>query len=722
MISNINAIFNDVAARHMRNKNNTDISIAAQYERVARLFAIVVAALGLAVLAGWAFHIAALKSVAPEWVAMKVNTAIGFLLAGTSLFFAGCGVDTPDWARQRVALAAAVALLGLLTLGEYMFGADFGIDQLLFSADPEPVSHAAPGRMAMATAAGFALTGLALAMLDSIRWRLVALATALAGILVGMLAILGYVYDVAALYGVGAYSSVALHTAAGFMTVNLGVLLARPRIGLMAIVTGNTVGGVVVRRLLPLAIIAPFLIGWLCMESERRGWIGSGFGIALVTLTYIILFTVFILRTGFVLLASNQKLLASELHHRTLVEWSPEAILMHRDGNLLYANPAANRMFGAPPGPGLTGQSIAALAHPDFRNIMLERAQCHVEAGASMPQIEVKFIKLDGTAIDVEVHDTVIVYDGLPAIHSSMRDITQRKRAQETQRWSTMLFANIQDGAVVTDWVGTILAVNPAFTAINGYAEADILGQNMRILQSGRQDAAFYQQMWQTVLADGGWRGELWNRRQNGEIYLERLTIHAVYNQAGRVANYVGTCADLTRLKHADKMEHLAHHDALTGLPNRLQLLFRLSHALETSQRQHSLGAVLFLDLDRFKAVNDTLGHPAGDDLLQQVATRLTGRMRGMDTLARLGGDEFVAVLDSVEGPDGAATVAGEFVRLLNQPFILAGGQEARIGGSVGIAMFPEHGDSAEMLLRHADATLYVAKAAGGNTYRFHAG
>ncbi len=324
--------------------------------------------------------------------------------------------------------------------------------------------------------------------------------------------------------------------------------------------------------------------------------------------------------------------------------------------------------------------------------------------------------------IEVEAQSTSIVYDGKPAIHVSMHDTTERKWTQAAQRWAALLFVNIQDGAVVTDRQGAVLAVNPAFTAITGYTEADILGENMRRLQSGRQDRAFYAQMWNTILATGGWQGEIWNRRHNGESYLQLLSIHAVFDQAGEVANYVGTFSDLTRLQHAQQMEYLAHHDALTGLPNRLQLMSRLEHALEVSKRHGSLGAVLFFDLDHFKAVNDAWGHADGDELLQQVAARISARMRDMDTLARLGGDEFVAVLESIEGPDNAATVASEFVRLLGQPFVLAGGHEAAISGSVGIAMFSGDNDSAETLLGQADAALYWAKAEGRNTYRFHPG
>ena len=338
--------------------------------------------------------------------------------------------------------------------------------------------------------------------------------------------------------------------------------------------------------------------------------------------------------------------------------------------------------------------------------------------------LELPALHGDGTPIWINARGEAVrnASGEVVGLHGTVQDITDRKQAESAQRLAALLFANIQDGAVVTDPSGTILAINPAFTAINGYSEADIFGQNMRLLQSGRHDAAFYQEMWHAILDTGGWQGEIWNRRKNGKIIPEWLSIKAVYDKSGAVVNYVGTYTDLTGLKHADQMEYQAHHDALTGLPNRLLLMSLLEHALEVSRRHNSQVAVLYFDLDHFKAVNDTLGHPAGDELLQKVALRLVAHVRDMDTLARLGGDEFVAVLEDVKGPESAAKVAREFVRLLNQPFVVAAGQEARIGASVGIAMFPTDGDSTEILLQHADAALYRAKAAGRNTYRFHSG
>ncbi|MES2877658.1 MAG: diguanylate cyclase [Pseudomonadota bacterium] len=698
-----------------------DSSVVTGCEWAARGFALVVIALGLVVLVGWTLDITALKSVLPGWVTMKANTALGFLMAGASLFAATRQQPTLAWHRTQLVLAAGVALLGLLTLSEYAFNVNLGIDQLLFTAPDEAVSKAPPGRMALITAAAFALSGVALLLLDRTWARIAAQTAALLSNLVGMLSILGYAYGATALYGGGGvYSSVALHTAIGLVLLNLGMLLARPQAGLMAVVTNTTLGGVMARRLLPFALLAPFLVGWFHLESEKRELFSSGFGDALVALTYITLFTALIWRTATTLRASDEELQKSELRHRTLVEWSPESVSVHRKGKFLYVNAAAIRMFAARSAHDLLGKPLLELMHPESLPLMLEQMKTHLNQGESVPMIEVQFIRFDGAVIDVEIQGTAIMYNGQPAIHGSMRDVTERKQAQAAQRWAALLFANIQDGAVVTDSDGAVQAINPAFTAITGYGEAEILGKNMRRLQSGRQGRDFYMQMWQSIKTTSGWQGELWNRRKNGDIYLQRLTIHAVLDPQGEVANYVSTLADLTPRQRAGQMEHLAHHDALTGLPNRLQLMSRLEHALGVSKRQNSLGAVLYFDLDHFKAVNDTWGHPAGDELLQQVALRIGGRMRDMDTLARLGGDEFVVVLEIVDKPEGAAAVAADIVRLLGQPFTLAQGQQANIGGSVGIAIFPADSDSVDTLLRHADVALYRAKSEGRNSFRFH--
>ncbi|MBI3275166.1 MAG: EAL domain-containing protein, partial [Methylocystis sp.] len=285
------------------------------------------------------------------------------------------------------------------------------------------------------------------------------------------------------------------------------------------------------------------------------------------------------------------------------------------------------------------------------------------------------------------------------------------------------MFASTHEGVVITDTDSRIIAVNPAFLAITGYSEAELLGEGMRILHSGRQAPEFYERMWRSIIEEGRWHGEIWNRRKCGEIYLEWLTISAVRNGAGQVVNYVGVFTDITGLikRFEDELERIAHHDQLTDLPNRLLLLSRLEQAMTQAARSNKAGAVLFIDLDRFKDVNNSLGHPAGDELLKLVGRRLREKLSPTDTLARLGGDEFVVVLDELSHPEDAGRVADQLINeLSDRPFALAGGREVVLGASIGIAVFPQDGESPHDLLQHADAALQEAKGHGRATYRFY--
>ncbi|HVI50149.1 MAG TPA: EAL domain-containing protein [Candidatus Sulfotelmatobacter sp.] len=300
-------------------------------------------------------------------------------------------------------------------------------------------------------------------------------------------------------------------------------------------------------------------------------------------------------------------------------------------------------------------------------------------------------------------------------------DITERKNSELKLKLASTVFVNTQEGVFVTDPQGNFLAINPAFTAITEYAEEEALGSNVRLLQSGKQERSFYQAMWRELLATGTWQGEIWNRRKSGEIYPQWLSISAVHDEAETLLNYVGVFSDLSRIKQSEAdLHHLAHHDPLTGLPNRLLLRSRLDHALERASREKRQCAVLFIDLDHFKVVNDSLGHRCGDELLQTAGNRLKERLRDIDTLARLGGDEFIVVLDEVEHAEDAASVAQDLINRLNTPFRLSAGHEIRLGGSVGISLYPGDGETAELLIQHADSALYQAKEAGRNVYKFY--
>ncbi|MFZ2855609.1 MAG: diguanylate cyclase [Rhodocyclaceae bacterium] len=297
----------------------------------------------------------------------------------------------------------------------------------------------------------------------------------------------------------------------------------------------------------------------------------------------------------------------------------------------------------------------------------------------------------------------------------------ERDRAFDSIRLAQSVFDNTQESIVVTDLSCNILVVNPAFSAVTEYSAEEAVGRHMSLVQSGRHDRSFYQQMWQSIRSSGGWQGAIWNRRKSGDIYQEWLVVSTARDAQGQPAQYVGIGLDMARMNHVEThMEYLAHHDALTDLPNRLLLHSRLEHTLERAHRDGSRCAVLYVDLDRFKQVNDSWGHAAGDELLQQAVERMGERLREVDTLARLGGDEFIVVLDSIASAEGASGVAQALIEGLCTPFHLRGGQIVRIGGSIGISLFPEHGDSASVLIENADSALYQAKEACRGNWRIY--
>jgi diguanylate cyclase (GGDEF)-like protein/PAS domain S-box-containing protein len=297
----------------------------------------------------------------------------------------------------------------------------------------------------------------------------------------------------------------------------------------------------------------------------------------------------------------------------------------------------------------------------------------------------------------------------------------QKVRAEAALRQSSAVFESTRDGVVITTLEPRIVAVNPAYSEITGYSADEVIGRNPSLLRSGRHDRAFYQAMWASLRKLGYWQGEVWNRRANGEVYPQWLTLSTVRDEAGEPSHFVGVFTDLTQLKRSEQqLEHLTHYDPLTDLPNRLLVQSRLEHAIEQARRHRSKVGVLFVDLDRFKNVNDSLGHPAGDELIQAVSARLRGGLRDEDTLARLGGDEFLVVIEDLESADEAASVASKLTQLVQAPFCVASGHEVIVSASIGISLYPDDGDSATGLIQHADAALYQAKARGRDSFCFY--
>ncbi len=289
-----------------------------------------------------------------------------------------------------------------------------------------------------------------------------------------------------------------------------------------------------------------------------------------------------------------------------------------------------------------------------------------------------------------------------------------------SERIAADVFENAIEGIVVTDANARILRVNPSFTRTTGYGAEEAIGQRPSLLKSGHHDEAFYRGFWNALTTKGEWQGEIWNRRKNGEIYPERLNISSVRGTDGRIQNYVAIFDDITEHKRQEALiTHQAQHDALTGLPNRLVFKDRLDQALVAARRAKGQLAVLFLDLDRFKQINDSLGHDAGDELLRQVARRLREAVRESDTVSRLGGDEFTLLLPQVDGAAGAGRVAAHVLESVRRPYRL-GPRDLRVTTSIGVAIGPDHGGDAETLMKHADTAMYHAKEQGRAGFRIY--
>jgi diguanylate cyclase (GGDEF)-like protein/PAS domain S-box-containing protein len=299
-----------------------------------------------------------------------------------------------------------------------------------------------------------------------------------------------------------------------------------------------------------------------------------------------------------------------------------------------------------------------------------------------------------------------------------------RAAAEEEVRFAASVYENSIEGIVITDAEGKILRVNPAFTRVTGYQSHEVIGKTPKLLNSGRHDQAFYQDMWSSLTETGSWRGEIWNRRRNGELYPQWLGISAVRDADGRVNHYIGVFNDITDKKLSEKrIQRLAYYDPLTELPNRRLFQDRLQQALMNSQRTDSEVALLYLDLDRFKLVNDSFGHTTGDELLKEAARRLRSCVRASDTVARLGGDEFTIILAGLSAdrhvPEQVAVLAQNIIDTLSEPYQFDG-QDVTVSASVGIAVHPQDGDDGETLTLNADTAMYHAKAAGRKNHQFY--
>ncbi len=413
-----------------------------------------------------------------------------------------------------------------------------------------------------------------------------------------------------------------------------------------------------------------------------------------------------------------------------LIEAIPDAVFFKDDeGRLIIANGAAKQLFKLNDldWQGKTGQELAAMC--PALPAMHEKCFANDEpAWNKRDSLDVEDCSLEdeaGNYRQFSVRKMPIFKEkgerkGLVVIGCDKTDL----RLAEQELRIAAIAIESQEGILVTDVNNRILRVNSAFTRLTGYSAEEVVGKTPAILKSGRHDNAFYQAMWEKLIPEKRWQGEVWDRRKNGEIYPKWLTITAVTDPAGQVTHYVGAFADLSKHKDAEAAIHrLAFYDPLTDLPNRRLLNERLEKSMTVSARHYQYAAIMMIDLDNFKVINDTKGHGIGDQLLVEVAQRLKACVRQGDTLARLGGDEFVIMLEDLSMEENRAAVQAQGVsekvlKAIRQPYSL-GGHKLHSSASVGISLLSGADLTAEELLKRADAAMYQAKNAGRNTLRF---
>ncbi len=525
-----------------------------------------------------------------------------------------------------------------------------------------------------------------------------------------------------------------------------------------------------------------------------------------------------------------------DARYRTLIEWSPLPMVVHCDGEIIYANPAALSLIGATSEQQVLGTKVFAWVHPDFHSAVLARTKSVLQNGGTTPPMEQKFIKVDGSLIDVETQSTRVMFDGKAAISVALRDVTERKLAfaiaqqyqavvqasmdgfwitdgngciieaneaickmhgytrdqliglhipdieadetpeqaadhirtmvkngyvrfearhkrrdqsvfyvdvsvlfvpavgdrfyafvrditaqklnQDRLQVAANVFEHAREGILVTDENACIIEVNQAFTRITGYSRGEALGRNPKLLNSGRHTEDFYSAMWNVLTVQGHWSGEIWNRRKSGEVFAALMTISAVLDTQGQVKQYVALFSDITKVKeHESRLDQIAHYDPLTNLPNRLLLADRLHQAMTYAQRRARKVAIIYVDLDGFKAINDAYGHDAGDSMLIHVAARMKLALRDGDTLSRIGGDEFVAVLNDLDSSNDSIALLERLLAATSEP-LQHDAHLVQVTASIGATFYPQAQDiDAEQLLRQADHAMYQAKVAGKNRY-----
>jgi len=542
---------------------NTNPGLVALYERLSRYGAYVVGVLGIVVLIGWALDISFLKSVVPGWATMKHNTALCFTLSGMALSISCRSQLATGWRRVSVGMAASVAVIGLLTLLEYVFDTDLGIDQFLFSDPENALPDSAPGRMAPPTALGFVFTGLALAGLDTCRSFVISQCAPLVGIVIGLLAILGYAYGIATLYRVGTNASVALHTATSLVIINAATLLSRPRRRLCGILSSNTAGGVIARRLLPLAFFAPFTIGWVLIINEDIGWVSPRFGLSLASLTYMAIFLTVFWRTARLLHHSDEvRITAQDVQGKQqaqlagIINSAMDGIIMVDDAQrITLFNPAAEKMFGRHIADVL-GEPLDQLMPLRYREGHPASIRSFGTTGETNRlmgrQHTILGLRASGEEFPIEASISRVDANGMRLSTVILRDISDRYRFEQALIKSRRQLSAMIEQAPVSiaqfDRDMRYLAASSRLLAVHGCGEKDLRGRSHYDVVPDISD------YWRKVHRDGlagittTNDSDLWVKADGSRRWL-RWAVHPWIDDSGSIGGIIISAEDITRHK-----------------------------------------------------------------------------------------------------------------------------------------------------------------------------
>lgn len=669
----------------------------------------------------------------PAWLLdgvtlVGLNTALALPAIGLALLFSR--------SRPRLALALALACVGLAfppllqeLLGWYPAGSAWS--PLLNTL---PAEGAWPGRMAPSTAAALLAGGLALALPLCLRPGLApvlpaALLLAVVPAVLGAAGVIRHLLAVAGAHAGGVSGLMALPTAFSLLCLGIGAqagCLLHPRA--QAWFTGHADRQVFVPVVVLLFFTSHLVSLTMLLLFPHTGVPGAQPHAMAHDIFGALLLPVLVSLGGAMILEVwvmplTRELADTRFRLAEVLAHIPDAVVVVNEaGRIVSVNPAVLGIFGRDPAE-LPGAPVEILMEPDCARAHREGMRKYLATGETRiigkPPREVSGRHRDGRSLALEI--TISEYQAGKGRYfiGLLRDISARKAAARKMLLADRAIEHSSEAIVITDQDSRILRVNPAFSAMTGYEEAEALGRTPGLYKSHLQSAGFYEAMWREIMQTGRWQGEIINRRRSGEVFPSWLSINAIHDDQGHLTNYLGIFSDITERKAAEqRLDYLARHDVLTGLPNRALLQERFEQALMFSRRENKRMALLFLDLDRFKTINDSLGHPVGDRLLLAVAGRLLGCVRETDTVSRQGGDEFVVLLTELADPGNAALVARKIIEVIREPFT-SEQRQLSISCSIGITLFPDDGSDYDTLRRQADTALYAAKGAGGSVYRF---